>query len=206
MGRTLTIRVTTITVIAVAVGVWAVSANARQGDRYRSTVTGIVPAGLPVRARIDDRDHERLRITNTGAGVIEIPGYDRSPYARITPHAAFVNTNQGASPVKWAQIEWTGSFAFHDHRSHWMGLGRPPGVRVDSTRWHRVMRWSIPITYDGRAGRINGVVDVRAARPPAPPARGALNHGLASLGVAISVVLLIVGLRRRRTSKRAVAA
>lgn len=83
------------------------------------------------------------------------------------------------------------SFAWHDHRIHWMSLLPPPAVRADPDVAHHLFGWRIPGTLDGHPLVIAGTLEYRPPR----------NHEIPKLLVIplfVSVTGLFVLVRRRR--------
>ena len=94
---------------------------------------------------------EYLELTNTSDDEVTIPGYSQEPYLRIGPDGVFRNRNSHATYLNedrfgdvrippevdvngdpdWEQVSDGNSYAWHDHRIHWMASAEPPGVQTD---------------------------------------------------------------------------
>jgi hypothetical protein len=156
------------------------TAGAHQGDpNYRSEITSIKPAGpadgLEVEIQNFD-DHVQL-VNRTGEDVV-IEGYDGEPYARLLADGRVeVNLNSPShylnedrfanvelparadadAPPEWDEVDDTGRFVWHDHRSHYMGEGIPSQVE-DESKKTKVFDYTIPVTVAGDQVRINGTL------------------------------------------------
>lgn len=201
--------------VLVSLVVAAPPAVAHQGNsNFKSEITSITPAadadGLKVEV-VNFDDHVEL-VNRTGK-VVVIKGYDGEPYARLSPTGLVeVNLNSPAyylnedrfadvtipdradpkAAPEWKQVGDTGVFAWHDHRSHYMGVGTPPQVKDKSTET-KVFDYSIPATVGGEPVKIDGTltwVGEQSGFPIAP------FIGLALLIVVGAALLSVV--RRRR--------
>ena len=162
-------------VLACALAVAAVQAplaEAHEGNpNFRSEITGIDPAtdGLDVEVLNFD---DSLRLTNDSGETVTVFGYEDEPYARIEPDGTVeVNENSPAyylnedrfaeadvpanadpeAEPDWEQVDTTGEFSWHDHRSHYMAQGTPPQVKDESAET-KVFDYAIPIEVGGSAG------------------------------------------------------
>ncbi len=155
-------------------------ATAHQGNpNFRSEITSITPKadadGLEV--EIQNFDDNVQLVNRTGKEVV-IRGYDGEPYVRMSPDGAVeVNLNSPAyylnqdrfadvavpdradakAPPEWKQVDDTGLFSWHDHRSHYMGLNTPPQVDDESAET-KVFDYSIPVSVDGNPVEVNGTL------------------------------------------------
>jgi hypothetical protein len=90
------------------------------------------------------------------------------------------------APPRWEQVASGGTYAWHDHRIHWMGNDHPDR----ST-------WALSLTVDGRRVVVEGeLVALPAPRPVAAVA----------LGVAALAVVVLIDRRRHPASLAAVTA
>lgn len=202
---------------AVAVLLFAVLtpvADAHQGDpNFRSIPSGVTPAVDGVRVAAVNYD-DSLELTNRARRTIVIEGYDGEPYARLLPDgtvqvnrrspAFFLNDERGGgAPVpasasakatpKWQLVDRTGRFAWHDHRMHWMGSGRPPAVTDPGVRT-KVFDYRIPLRVDNRPANIAGTLYWVGE-----PGGGMPGWAVAALlAVAAASVALVLLVRRRR--------
>lgn len=156
------------------------AATAHQGNpNFRSEINSIQPErlaeGLTVETYNFD-DGVRL-INDTGEEVVVI-GYDGEPYFRISPEGVVeVNLNSPsyylnedrladvevpdrADPEarpEWEEVDNSGQFTWHDHRSHYMGSGNPPQVEDESVET-KVFDYTIPLTVGGESVKANGTL------------------------------------------------
>ncbi len=219
--------VTALLMCAVAVALLSTSgaawAHGGSSADYRSVVTGITPASLPVDAKIQGGD-DRLRVRNTGSQTLIIYGYDSDPsnrnpfiaaneYVRITPTGVSVNHHSNAfiinqdrygstpagqlSPRPDFQPEKTTQpvFTFHDHRIHWMNRTPPPSVDPKDPAPQPVFTWKIPVKYGNTTGFIVGKLTyIGGKRPGLTPAQWLV------VGALIMMLLVFaLDVRRRRT-------
>ncbi len=169
----------TITVLALLVAAPS-SAIAHQGNPdFRSEIASITPAaaGDGLKVQIENFDDNVQVVNRTGKEVV-IKGYDGEPYIRMSPDGTVeVNLNSPAYYLNedrfadvtvpkradaraapgWKEVDDTGLFSWHDHRSHYMGLDTPPQVKDESTET-KVFDYSIPATVGGKPVEINGTL------------------------------------------------
>ncbi len=181
---------------------------------YRSGVTAVTPGvkGLSVQV-LEFAD--RLLLSNRTGETVTIYGYQGEPYARVLANgtaelnvrspATYLDTSfygnvtvpQSASPSatpKWAVVDRTGQFEWHDHRIHWMSPLMPPQVK-DKSRLTLIFDWQVPIEVGMRKGTISGQLYWT-------PESSKASIGVILLGVAITVAgLLFVLLVRRRRAR-----
>ena len=170
---------------------------------YRSVVTSIDPDPTGVTIEVIGGD-AFLSIAVAEGHTVEVPGYFGEPYLRIDEDgsvwlnvlspARYINQDRyGLSGVpdfadaeaepEWEQVGDGGTFAWHDHRIHWMSFDMPPTVIGD--RAQTVFPWTVTMTIDGLETEVAGEL---LWFPPTNPA-GPLLIGL--LGI------LPLGLHRR---------
>lgn len=161
-------------------------AHGRGSDasNYRSTITDT--AGLDtVQWRILNAD-EYLQVTNVSGTELMVEDYAGNPYLRVGPDGVFRNRNSQATyinadrfgqtavpvdiqvggPPDWEQISDAQTYAWHDHRIHWMAQARPPGVQTSPGTEQVVLDWSVPFRLDGTPHALTGeLVWVPGANP-----------------------------------------
>jgi hypothetical protein len=136
-----------------------------------------------------------------------VPGYGGEPYLRFRSDgvvevnrrspATYVNGDReggGAVPPEadreaapaWDRVADQGTYAWHDHRIHWMGDDHPDR----ST-------WALSVTIDGRRVVVEGELVALPAPVPVPAAL---------LGVGALVAVLLVDRRRHPASLAALTA
>jgi hypothetical protein len=205
---------------AVAVALLALAAAAptaalaHQGNpNMKSVVRALQPRVDGITLQVLSGD-DRFQLTNRSQKTVVVQGYDREPYARITPDgtvavnhnspAFYLNTDRyGAVTVPktataratpdWQVLDKTGVFEWHDHRMHYMSRDVPPIVK-DKTQRTKVFDYDIPIKIGATQGRILGTLWW------APPKGGGAPAG----AIVAFLVLLLAGgaaavvARRRR--------
>ena len=182
---------------------------------YRSTVIGLEPdPGGRVQARLIGGDSFFELAVAPGTGVTVL-GYQGEPFLRFDDDGT-VHRNE-RSPSRWlnddrfgnrpvpegatadAEPDWQpvaagGTYAWHDHRAHWMSPTHPPGAAPGDI----VLEAVIPLLIDG--GQVEVVVRSVLLAPPSPvPALA--GAALATVGLAVALLLV-----RRRWAVPAVAA
>ncbi|MDQ2700279.1 MAG: hypothetical protein M3Y23_03000 [Actinomycetota bacterium] len=192
-----------------------VVASAHQGDpNYRSVIESVKPSapaeGLELEIQNFD-DHVEL-VNRTGKQVV-VKGYDNEPYFRIGPDGLvevnlnspshYLNEDRYADvelPARadakaepdWQEVDQTGRYVWHDHRSHYMGVGTPSQVK-DKSKETEVFPYEIPMTVDGTpvvaAGTLTWV-----GEKSGPPAF--IWFVLAGLIVACAIAITVI--RRNR--------
>jgi hypothetical protein len=141
---------------------------------YRSIVTSVEPD--PTGATIEVIGGDAfLSVALAEGHTLLVEGYFGEPYLRIDPDgsvwlntlspARYINQDRyGLSGVpdfadananpEWEQVGDGGSFAWHDHRIHWMSFDLPPTVRGDVAQ--SVFPWSLTVYIDGVETLISG--------------------------------------------------
>jgi hypothetical protein len=172
---------------------------------YESQVTGIDPATDAIQLNVVGGD-SFLAITVQAGHSVMVAGYFGEPYLQIDAGGVvsvnerspskYVNDDRFGDGVvpesasadaapQWQVVATSGSYAWHDHRTHWMATDRPPGISGDTIQ--QVFEWELPIEIDGVGHLVLGTLDWH----PAP------NGALPFLGGAL-VLLALVGWRRGR--------
>jgi hypothetical protein len=165
---------------------------------YQSEVVEIEPAASGFAVEIIGGDSFVLLTADAGV-TVEIVGYNGEPYLRFLPDGS-VEEN-AASPSKyvneerfgrvalpddvdataapdWEVVAANGSFAWHDHRTHWMNPVAPPGRGPGD----QVAEGVVPMLVDGVGVDVT-VVSIWQPAPPPLPAMSGLLFG-AGLGFA----------------------
>ncbi len=169
---------------------------------YRSEVVRVDPVVAGIDVRIVGGDSFVLLRVTPGV-TVDVVGYRGEPYLRFAADGT-VERNE-ASPSRWlnddrygsttppatatpeAEPDWRvvaadGSYAWHDHRAHWMNPARPPGAEPGDT----ILEAVIPLVVDGTEVAVH-VRSVLLARPtPVAAVVGALV-GLALLAASVAV-------------------
>jgi hypothetical protein len=185
-----------------------------QGSSYqfRTYITSVTPKvpglGLEV---LEFADRFLLR-NNTGK-TVTVYGYSGEPYARVQPDGAaeqnvrspavYLNTNfyaqvtvppsaNASDPPKWALVDRTGQFEWHDHRIHWMSPVTPPQV-TDKGKRTKIFDWSVPISVGTQKGAIDGELFWVPENSSTPTAAIVALIVLSTLALAFVLIM-----RRRR--------
>jgi hypothetical protein len=164
------------------------AADASGPSDFRSEVTGISPSVDGVTAEVRGGD-SFLELTVSEGTEVVVEGYDGKPYLRFRDDgtvernkwstATYINDSRkggGTIPDRaqdpttepeWVEVASGGHYAWHDHRIHWMSDVAP---RVD--RGQRIGGeydpWRVPITVDGTAATVEGVLTYERAASPLP--------------------------------------
>lgn len=187
-------------------------ADPARPTNFRSTILSTqpeLPAG--VRARTIGGD-SFLELSVAGHEVV-VPDYSSGPDDEAVPYLRFgpdgtVERNRRAAataanearygtasrtpdpdaPPEWERVASDGTYAWHDHRIHWMAPTPPRAVAADG----RVDlggpdgTWEVPLVVDGEAVTVRGELTLA----PAPPAWPWY------LLAAATAALVVVGARR----------
>ncbi len=178
---------------------------------YRSTVTGIAPEAEGVTAEVVGGD-AFLELSVDGPEVI-VTGYGHEPYLRFRPDgtvernirstATYINESRNADVTppaiadndaepEWEKIAGGGTYAWHDHRIHWMGNQPPPDVEPGDV----VQDWTVDITVDDQPTTISGTLVLEHPVNPLP---------WLLLGLVALALVVVLG-RRNPTAVARVAA
>ncbi len=191
------------------------AAQAHQGNpNYRSVVERVSPRVAGVSLQVVNLD-DSLELTNRSKQTVVMEGYDREPYVRIKPDGTVeVNQNSPAlylneerdtygevpagvskdAEPRWKEVDKTGRFAWHDHRIHYMGEGRPPAVEGATVRT-KAYDWKVPF----KVGTTPAVIDGSLFWVPTDEGGGASVLAFAGLGLlALIGAGAAVLVRRRR--------
>lgn len=176
--------------LAVALTPTAVHADAAGPTDYRTTIVAIAPQIDGLVVSIEGGD-SFIRLTAPDDAEVVVLGYAGEPYLLFSPDSS-ISTNRlsaatyqnedrfGLSEVPpfvdhqaapdWQTVGSGRTWAWHDHRSHWMAseppIGFEPGMSLPAQ--------TIPITVDGRPVGITVETTLVAAPSWWPAALGAL--------------------------------
>ena len=188
--------------LVVALGVVLVTAAPAAADAagpsdFRSEVTGIDPPVAGVEAEIRGGD-SFLELRVEAEHTVIVLGYQGEPYLRFQPDgtvernalstATYLNDDRTGTgieiparateadadtPPEWEAIADGGTYAWHDHRVHWMRDASPNvdrGARVGG----EYDPWRVPLVVDGADTEVRGVLVYETAVSPLPYAAVAL--------------------------------
>ena len=184
------------------------AADAAGPTHYRSELTAIVSEGEePVPVEVEILGGDSFLVLRVEDGVqVEVPGYDGEPYVRFQPDGT-VEVNDRAptrwlnderyggqdveipteadadAPPAWEQVADGGTYAWHDHRVHFMSPALPRQVDPDAGDVQHVQDWEVPLRVDGEDARVQGTLGWVPGPSPAWPI------GLGVVGLALLLVL-----------------
>jgi hypothetical protein len=210
-------------VLALVVLLPAVASGHGAGSTdYRTTITSIEPAGLPIDVRVANGD--QMRFENVGDKDLIICGYLATcePFAKLGPSGVFENHNSkayyanldtqqfgsipddvGVGAPKWVLVRREPAFlTYHDHRSHWMGGSLPPNVDASDPDPQLVNRFEIQFRYGSTDGVVHGRLEYVAGKDWFGRYGEFAITGVAILGML--VVFVLDARRRRRERSHAV--
>jgi hypothetical protein len=162
-----------------------VEAHSGTTGNYVSSVTSIVPPISGLTVTVIGRDDQVLLTNGTGKDVL-VAGYQDEPYLRFLAEGVYANDRSpayylnnerfGAAQIpptadptaepEWVKVAAGHSFAWHDHRIHWMSRSVPPSVQGNEGKRQVVFEWTVPLHIDGPVlvhGRLEWVPSVDAA-------------------------------------------
>jgi hypothetical protein len=168
----------TIFALLVLVAWMPPAATAHQGDpNFRSEILGIEPASLGDGIQMSVKNFDdSIELINRSGRTVMVMGYDGEPYLRFDPDGLVeVNVNSpshylneeryadvalpaqadSAADPDWQEVDTTGVYLWHDHRSHYMAAGAPVQV-TDPTVETRIFDYAIPMAIDGEPARAKG--------------------------------------------------
>jgi hypothetical protein len=202
------------------VGALPAAADPAGPTNYTSSVTAVDPDVGGVAFAVLGGD-AYVEVTVAPGSTVAIDGYDGEPYLRVLPDGT-VERNEASptrwlndarygaadttvppeassdAPPRWEAVATGGTYAWHDHRVHWMSPELPPNVDPDAGAVQPVTDWELPVTVDGEDVIVRGEL---AWLPPVSPIPAVLTVLLvAALGVvlllrrpALAPVVTIVG-------------
>jgi hypothetical protein len=151
---------------------------------FRSTVTGIDPETAVVQAKVIGGDSFLELSVDDGHEVI-VQGYGGEPYLHFRDdgtvernrrsEATYLNEDRrGAVDIppqadneadpEWQKVASGGTYAWHDHRIHWMGEDLPSGVERGTV----IQDWTVDISVDGTPTQIQGTLVLAEQVSPLP--------------------------------------
>ncbi|HEY2335726.1 MAG TPA: hypothetical protein VGH58_12065 [Solirubrobacterales bacterium] len=180
---------------------------------YRSTIERVTPRTPGISAQVRESD-DFIVLSDRGGHEATVYGYEGEPYARILDNgtvqvnrrspAAYLDTGfsptgpvpakaDPKAPPQWRTRSHDGSFAWFDHRTHYLSAGVPPQV-TDASRKTKVFDYEVPLRIDGHRGAIHGTL-FWAGSAPGP---SKLRIAIAGLVVLFAGGALVLVTRHRR--------
>ncbi len=203
IGRRLLAGLVTLVGAAVLAPTGVAFADPAGPTDYASHITSITPDQGGFRVEIVGGDSFLRLVADRGTDVI-VEGYAQEPYLHFLPDgvvqenqrspATYLNTSRfggsapaGADPTlppDWTTVATSGTYAWHDHRAHWMSAQRPvgfhPGEQIQSS--------TVPIVVNGT----HVAVAVTTTWLPEP------SRLPLAVGTAVGGALVLLALFRRR--------
>lgn len=167
---------------------------------FLTRVLSITPATPTIHPTVEGGDSFMLLKVDAGT-TVEVPGYQDEPFLRFdadgtvyensvsytasvsdTRYVTETPTDTSGLEPQWRKVGDGGSYAWHDHRIHWMSPNNPPGRAPGDV----ILRADVLLVVDG----VDVVVRVESVWMPAPsPAAtwigGALGAALAATAFAL---------------------
>ena len=161
---------------------------------FESTVVAVDPPAEGVGVEIIGGD-AFVQLTVAPGIAVEVVGYRGEPYLRFLPDGVVeVNDNSPSTYLNedryaatdvpasastealpsWRQVASDGSYAWHDHRAHWMNESPPPGRGPGD----RILEGVVPLIVGGREVDV-AVASVWQSGPSPMPAMAGAALGLA---------------------------
>ncbi len=176
-------------------------------------------SGLTYRVLANDA---LLELENRSGNEVTIFGYSEEPYVRIGPEGIFQNVNSPATYInqerfgqvdvptgvsaaaqpEWERVSGDDTFAWHDHRIHWMAQTTPEQVaRNPSAQKIEIFDWSVPFRVEDQDYAVTGTLDWIRPDSPLPW----LLVGLAVTSLPLLAALGRPGEERKLALKRSFA-
>ena len=210
MRRFLAALVVVITV-CLAGAAPAAAHGAEEPTNYLTELTRIDGDLTGVRLRVVALG-ERLELTRDDAAEVIVLGYTGEPYLRFdadgvwrsaSSPATYLNEDRYAqvavpetatanAPPDWQLVSTDVTYAWHDHRAHWMSFEEPPAVQGDRGTRQTVYEDAIRLAIDGR----EVVVHTRIVWVPPPPTTIWLAVTAIAGGLGVVAVAMRPGLAR----------
>jgi hypothetical protein len=183
-----------LSLLFVLLGTGTAAADAAAPTNYKSTVFAVDPAVAGATFSVVGGD-ACVEVEVTEGHSVLVPGYFKEPYIRIDTDgsvwlnldspAYYINQDRygnvqappeadGKGEPRWESVGSGGTYAWQDHRIHWMSLDLPPTVAGD--RYQAVFPWEFPVVIDGQEASVRGeLVWVPSQNPYWPLLAGAFG-------------------------------
>ena len=205
---TRTLRLLLLAAVLVLCTAGPAAADAAGPSDFRSEVDRLAPEVEGVAAEIRGGD-SFLEVSVDGSRTVIVEGYEGEPYLRFNPDgivernrlsaATYLNDDRDGSVAipadvsdagpdaepEWEPIADGGTYAWHDHRVHWMEDASPSVERGQPVPG-AYDPWRVPIVADGSPAVIEGTLVYEESVSPLP-----------YLGVAVIVAGLVVAWGRK---------
>ena len=189
--------------VATAPPAGAHSVSGSGASNYRTTLTSVAPATPGLTLSVIEAG-SRLQLENDTGRELVVLGYEGEPYLRVGPGGVDVNRRspatylnaerQGApvpaaadakAPPEWDHLSDGTVARWHDHRTHWMGLQRPPEVERDPDSRHVLIPvWAVEVRDGDRTVTATGQLEWVPGPSPWPWYAAAVVVGAAVMLLA----------------------
>jgi hypothetical protein len=194
-----------VTGVLLLLGALPAAADPAGPTNYTSSVTSVEPDVGGVTFDVLGGD-AYVEVTVAPGSTVAVDGYDGEPYLRVLPDGR-VERNEASptrwlndarygaadttvppeassdAPPRWEAVAAGGTYAWHDHRVHWMSPELPPNVDPGAGAAQPVTAWELPVTVDGEDVVVRGEL---VWLPPVSPIPAVVTVLLvAALGVAL---------------------
>ena len=182
-------RALVLAAVGVVISASPAAADPPRPGAYDSEVTAVDPQVDTVSVEVVGGDSFLQLRVEPGTEVVVL-GYDEEPFLRVLPDgtveqnanspATYLNEDRYAEAAippelagpdaadlepEWEPVGSGGTYAWHDHRIHWMAPNAPPAVeRGGSFDWNG----TVPLLVDGERVEVAGVIHYREAVSPLP--------------------------------------
>jgi len=206
-----TVVATTLLLAVLIVSAPPAAADAAGPTDYRTDIVSVRPSTPSIELSMIGGD-SFMRLVQLEPVEVLVLGYRGEPYLRFDPDGNVVENRRSPStwlnqdrfgtdeslpsfvdheaPPDWRRVADDGSYAWHDHRSHWMNPSRPPGAEPGD----QVLEATVPIEVAGLPVTVT-VASFLLEDPPWWPA---------ALGVVVALAGGIPAVRSGRLSLVAV--
>jgi hypothetical protein len=205
----------TLCALLLATAVLSSTAEAHQGNPdFRSEINAVTPAELADGLELTVQNFDdNIQLVNRTGEVVIVKGYEGEPYLRFNPDgrvevnlnspARYLNEDRfadvalpdradpDAAPA-WSEVDDSGTWSWHDHRSHYMAEGVPPQVSDESVVT-KIFDYSIPMSVGGAPAKAGGTLTWVGSDDSVPV--------LPFIGLGLLLVAAVAGgilIRRRR--------
>jgi hypothetical protein len=202
--------ISALMLLAAPTAAWADPAGP---THYRSTIDAIrAEDGSAVDVDVEVLGGDAFLVLRAADGSeVQVPGYEGEPYLRLDADGTVhVNTRspalylnearygeadprvdlpQGAdadAPPTWELVARGGTYAWHDHRIHFMSASLPPGIDPSLGVEQEVWTWEVPLRVDGQEVTVTGTLTWVPGPPPAVPL----------VATVVAIALVVVALLR----------
>ena len=162
-------------IVLTAAPAWA---DAATPTNFRSQIIAVEGQGVAAVEIIGGDAFVRM-VAEPGM-VVEVLGYEGEEYIRFDPDgtvvvnqrspATYLNDDRyanvelpaeadAAAVPRWETVSGDGTYAWHDHRTHWMSPTPPAAVlATGGEETLQIFDWILPLRTDGAGGRIVGTL------------------------------------------------